>query len=163
MPARALTLPRDEKHAIRHALSRTLSRAIDAADAEQPDVARASGLRQPDVSRACNPREPHTLGDASAIMLCRSSDPKLRAVGTEYIRAMVALAGLGEIDESRHATGETLHRLAVLERETSEAKLALLEGAAPAHAEREAQEAADAWQAEANAMRALRLGVVRSE
>lgn len=160
MPARARTLPRDQKQAIRHTLSRTLCRAIDASNVDQIEVARACGMRQPDVSRACNMHEPHTLGADAAILLCASDDPRLRAIGAAFLRDVIALAGLGEIDESRHASGETLHRLAVLERETSEAKLALLEGAAPAKAEREAQEAADAWQAEANAMRAIRLGVV---
>jgi hypothetical protein len=150
-------------------LSEELCKSCARHGVEHFEIAAALGVSRQYVSRACNRAEPrHTLGAHYAALLCQHPDARLRAVGVDYLRAVVALAGLGAIVEHRHAQGTAVARMALVQREASEGVLALIEAHADGHEsqadlvriERECQQGADALQAEAMRARGLRMQIV---
>jgi hypothetical protein len=162
-------LRRTAKQAVCIDLSRALTQALHDHGVEQWEVSAAIGVTHARVSRMANVREDqHTLGAHHAALLCQHPDARLRAVGVDYLRAVVALAGLGAIVEHRHAQGSAVARMALVQREASEGVLALIEAHADGHEsqgdlvriERECQQGADALQAEAMRARGLRLQIV---
>ncbi len=167
-PERARHLRRPTAELMGAELSTALSDAIAAHGLSQVDIAAACDVTHQRISRACNADEPrHTLGTHYVLALCHHKDARLSAVGRDYLRAVVALAGLGDIVEARPADGAVLVVLSAVQREASEGVAAIIEiadgtpsAAELAHTERQCLEAGDAFHAVVARVRAQRMGAM---